>query len=101
MNDKGASQVTAYYFDVPHWCAKIREVYNEVFDAYPTGCLEWLRNSDPSRVAKLKATVEEAKRAYLAQDVSAFESALADYLDSHLRVFDEYHRKRDKKRRTF
>jgi hypothetical protein len=88
-------------FDVPHWCANIRDVYLKVFDDYPAGCLDWLRHSDPGRIEKLKASVDEAKHAYLTQDATALDQALQGYLGLHLGVFAEYRTKREKKRRTF
>ena len=68
----------------------IKATYHQVKKAYPPGCLYWLRQWDPERVAILKTMVREAERAYLMRDDHGLTAALANYRDSHLETFEEY-----------
>ncbi|WP_298272756.1 hypothetical protein [Geobacter sp.] len=79
-------------FDAAYWQAAIRKELDQVQEAYPAGCLDWLRENVPGRILELKATVEEAKRAYLAQDAQALEAALSVYRSKHMETFDEFRR---------
>lgn len=83
---------TTLPFAAAHWQTAIKEAIDQVQEAYPAGYLDWLRQSDPERIDKLKDTVKAAKRAYLAQDVKALDAALASYLSLHLETFAEFRR---------
>ena len=76
--------------DIAHWQTRIENSYNQILKLYPTGCLGWLRENEPDRVAALKATVAEIKRAYTDRDSQGLDAALICYQDSHLKTFAEY-----------
>jgi hypothetical protein len=76
--------------DVTHWKTRIENSYNQILKLYPTGCLGWLRECEPARVAALKASVEEIKRTYTARDSQGLDAALICYRDVHLKTFEEY-----------
>ena len=76
--------------DVAHWHTRIENSYNQILELYPAGCLVWLKEFDPCRVAALKATVAEIKRAYTDRDSQGLEAALNSYRDSHLKMFAEF-----------
>lgn len=80
-------------FDPLSWRAKIKEAFSQITEAYPAGCLDWLRKSDPGRISELKATVKEAERAYLAKNAQELQAALDAYRRAHQLVFEEFRRK--------
>ena len=73
--------------DVAHWQTRIKNSYQQVVKLYPEGCLGWLRECEPDRVAELKAIVEEIKRAYTDRDSQGLDAALTSYRESHLKIF--------------
>ena len=73
-----------------HMAKMVKDAYHQVKKAYPPGCLDWLKQWDPGRVTVLKATVGEARRAFIERDRQKLKDALATYRDSHLAAFDEY-----------
>ena len=76
--------------DVAHWQTRIENSYQQILKLYPTGCLDWLKECEPGRVAALKASVAEIKRAYTERDSQGLDSALIFYRDSHLKTFEDY-----------
>jgi hypothetical protein len=76
--------------DVAHWHTRIENSYHQILELYPAGCLVWLKESDPGRVAALKAIVAEIKRAYTDRDSQGLDLALNSYRDSHLKMFAEF-----------
>jgi hypothetical protein len=87
--------VTAYRvkwtdLDIAHWQTRIENSYHQILKVYPDGCLGWLKEFEPGRVAALKATVENIKRAYTDRDSQGLDAALTSYQDIHLKTFEEY-----------
>ena len=76
--------------DVAHWQTRIENSYRQVLKLYPDGCLGWLKEFEPGRVAALKATVAEIRRAYTDRDSQGLDAALNSYRDSHLKTFEDY-----------
>ena len=76
--------------DITHWQTRIQNSYSQILKVYPTGCLDWLKECKPDRVAALKATVEEIKRTYTGRDSQGLDAALTCYRDSHLQAFAEF-----------
>ena len=76
--------------DMVHWQTRIENSYKQVLQLYPEGCLNWLRELQPARVAQLKATVVEIRRAYAYRDSQGLDAALVCYRDSHLKAFADY-----------
>lgn len=77
-------------FDLPHWKAKIDEARRLVMDDYPAGCLEWLKVHDPARLERLRATLEEAKAAYLEGNPKSLGKALNAYIRIHFQTFQKF-----------
>ena len=85
-----AYQVKWTPLDIAHWQTRIENSYRQIVKLYPTGCLDWLKECEPDRVAALKATVAEIKRAYTGRDSQGLDAALISYRDSHLKTFADY-----------
>jgi hypothetical protein len=68
----------------------LKDAFDVVKEAYPAGCLDWLRENNPDRIDELKATVQEAKKAFVAQDAPALDAALTTYRNMHLEAFSAY-----------
>lgn len=76
--------------DIAHWQTRIENSYQQIFKAYPVGCLGWLKEFEPGRVLALKATVEKIRRAYTDHDAQGLDAALTFYRDTHLKTYEEY-----------
>lgn len=87
MRDNQAKWTT---LDIAHWQTRIEISYNLILKIYPDGCLGWLKEFEPGRVAALKATVENIRRAYADRDSQGLHAALTSYQDTHLKTFEEY-----------
>ena len=83
-------QVKWTALDIAHWQKRIENSYHQILKIYPTGCLCWLKEFEPGRVAALKATVQEIKLAYAKRDAQSLDAALTYYRDSHMKAFEEY-----------
>lgn len=76
--------------DSAHWKTRIERSYQQILNLYPSGCLCWLKEFEPGRVAQLKGTVTEIRSAYADRDSQRLDAALISYQDFHLKTFEEY-----------
>lgn len=76
--------------DIAHWQTRIENSYHHILEVYPVGCLDWLKEFEPGRVAALKATVDRVRLAYTNCDSQSLDAALNSYRDTHLKTFEEF-----------
>jgi hypothetical protein len=76
--------------DVTHWQTRIKNSHHQILKLYPEGCLLWLKEHEPAKMAALKASVEEIKRTYADRDSQGLDAALNSYWDSHMETFKAY-----------
>jgi len=76
--------------DMTHWQTRIEKSYQDVLKVYPAGCLDWLKEFEPGRMAALKASVAKIKSAYTERDSQGLDAALTNYRDTHLKTFEDY-----------